>query len=78
MVGKSTCGSGETGSWKKAKMPASTMPIVSRVVATGRAMKGAERLMRWAWKRKEVFFFEKKNQKTFAVAVADLSGGTHT
>ncbi len=42
MVGKSTCGRGATGSWKKAKMPASAMPIVSSVVATGRAMKGAE------------------------------------
>ena len=42
MVGKSTCGSGETGSLKNAKMPARAMPMVSRVVATGRAMKGAE------------------------------------
>ena len=29
IVGKSTCGSGATGSSKKATMPASAMPIVS-------------------------------------------------
>jgi len=29
-------------------------------------------------RNKEVFFFEKKNQKTFACAVADLAGGTRT
>jgi hypothetical protein len=28
--------------------------------------------------RKQVFFFEKKNQKTFACTVAVLSGGTNT
>jgi hypothetical protein len=43
MVGKSTLGSGETGSLKKATNPANARPIVSRVVATGRAMKGADR-----------------------------------
>jgi len=42
IVGKSTCGSGETGSMKNAAMPASRTPIVSSVVATGRAMNGAE------------------------------------
>ena len=42
MVGKSTWGSDETGSLKKAKMPASAMANVSSVVATGRLMKGAE------------------------------------
>ena len=45
MVGKSTCGSGATGSRKKAIAPASATPKVSSVVATGRAMKGAERFM---------------------------------
>ena len=42
IVGKSTCGSGETGSLKNAKIPPSAMPIISNVVATGRAMNGAE------------------------------------
>src|SRR6185369_9174871 len=42
MVGKSTCGRGDTGRRRKASTPASTSPIVSRVVATGRFMKGAE------------------------------------
>src|SRR5258708_1424848 len=43
IVGKSTCGSGATGSLKNAKMPASASPIVSRVVATGRSMNGVDR-----------------------------------
>jgi len=42
MVGKSTCGKGETGSTLKAMPPAMAMAAVSRVVATGRRMKGAE------------------------------------
>ena len=42
IVGKSTCGSGATGSFEKASTPDSAMPIVSSVVATGREMKGAE------------------------------------
>ena len=46
MVGKSTCGSGATGSFKNARTPASAMPIVSSVVATGRLMKGAEMFIR--------------------------------
>ena len=41
MVGKSTCGSGATGSFEKAKIPANATPIVSKVVATGRLMNGA-------------------------------------
>ena len=41
MVGKSTWGSGETGSWRNANMPASAMPMVSSVVATGRRMNSA-------------------------------------
>ena len=36
MVGKSTCGSGETGRTSKAIAPAMAMAIVSNVVATGR------------------------------------------
>ena len=35
MVGKSTCGSGDTGSSRKATAPASAMASVSSVVATG-------------------------------------------
>ncbi len=45
IVGKSTCGSGETGSTLKAIPPAMAIAAVSRVVATGRRMKGAERFM---------------------------------
>src|SRR5262249_46733991 len=44
-VGKSTLGSGDTGSFMKAAAPASARPMVSNVVATGRAMKGADRFM---------------------------------
>ena len=36
IVGKSTCGSGATGNLQNANMPASAMPMVSSVVATGR------------------------------------------
>ena len=46
MVGISTSGSGETGSLKKAMVPAATNPNVSSVVATGRRMNGLDRLMR--------------------------------
>src|SRR6202041_862192 len=45
MVGISTSGSGETGSLKKAMMPAATSPNVSSVVATGRRINGLERLI---------------------------------
>src|SRR5579863_2391588 len=45
MVGKSTCGSGETGNTKNAAMPASAMAKVSSVVATGRCMNGEEMLI---------------------------------
>jgi hypothetical protein len=45
MVGKSTWGSGDTGSSRKAITPASARPKVRRVVATGRRMKGAEKFM---------------------------------
>src|SRR5580693_2491823 len=42
MVGKSTCGNGETGRTSKAMAPAMAMAIVSRVVATGRWMNGSD------------------------------------
>ncbi len=45
MVGKSTWGSGATGSRKKLMTPASAMPRVIRVVAMGRWMKGEETFM---------------------------------
>ncbi len=43
MVGKSTCGSGETGSTKNAPMPASAMPSVRSTVAMGRLTNGSDR-----------------------------------
>ena len=43
-TGRSTSGSGATGSRRKAMIPASAMARVSSVVATGRRMKGAEKL----------------------------------
>ena len=45
IVGKSTCGSGDTGSRPKASIPVSARPIVKSVVATGLVMKGAEMFM---------------------------------
>ena len=48
MVGKSTCGSGDTGNLEKPRMPAMAMPMVSNVVATGREMNGAETFIRRA------------------------------
>ena len=42
MVGKSTCGSGAIGSNWNASAPAKATPRVISVVATGRAMNGAE------------------------------------
>ena len=44
MVGKSTCGSGDTGSWVNAARPESRIASVSRMVAIGRAMNVALRL----------------------------------
>ncbi len=41
MVGKSTCGSGDTGSSRKATTPASATAMVSSVVATGLRMNGS-------------------------------------
>src|SRR5580692_4272226 len=46
MVGKSTCGNGETGRTLKAMAPAMAIATVRRVVATGRWMNGAETFMR--------------------------------
>ena len=46
MVGKSTCGSGETGRIRNATDPAKPTATSSRVVATGRRIKGSERFMR--------------------------------
>jgi len=45
MVGKSTCGSGETGKKLKATAPASATAIVNKVVATGRRMNGDDKLI---------------------------------
>jgi hypothetical protein len=44
-VGKSTCGSGETGKRLKAATPDRATASVRSVVATGFRMKGDERLM---------------------------------
>jgi hypothetical protein len=44
MVGKSTCGNGATGRNWKATTPASKIAREIREVATGRRMKGAEKL----------------------------------
>ena len=46
MVGKSTCGKGATGNKRKAMLPASNTASASKVVATGRRMKGADKFMR--------------------------------
>ena len=43
MVGISTLGSGEIGRKRYATIPDSSSPSESRMVATGRAMKGAEK-----------------------------------
>src|SRR5262245_14244883 len=45
MVGKSTCGKEATGRRRKAITPDNATAIVSRVVATGRWMNGAETFM---------------------------------
>src|SRR6185312_4835627 len=51
MVGKSTCGRGETGRSRKAMPPASAIATVSSEVATGRRMKGSDRLIAVALRR---------------------------
>ena len=45
IVGKSTCGKGATGRKRKATTPERKMAMVIRLVATGRRMKGAEKLV---------------------------------
>src|SRR5882724_7339789 len=45
IVGKSTCGRGETGNRVNAAMPESAIAMVSKVVATGLRMKIAETFM---------------------------------
>src|SRR5579883_2632200 len=45
MVGKSTCGKGDTGSRRNAATPDNATAAVNKVVATGRLIKGAERLI---------------------------------
>ena len=55
MVGKSTCGSGDTGSRRNAAIPANATPMVSSAVATGRAMKVADRFIvarQIGWRRR--------------------------
>jgi hypothetical protein len=42
MVGKSTCGSGATGSSGKATKPTKSTPAIRREVAIGLCMKGVE------------------------------------
>ena len=46
IVGKSTWGTGATGSFEKAMMPASAIPAERRIVATGLRMKGSEIFIR--------------------------------
>src|SRR5208282_831788 len=45
IVGKSTCGSGATGRKRKATAPERKIAMVMRAVATGRRIKGAEKLV---------------------------------
>jgi hypothetical protein len=45
IVGKSICGSGETGNSRNATAPASAIAAVRSVVATGRRINGEERLI---------------------------------
>ena len=58
MVGKSTCGSGDTGNSRNATAPASATAAVSSVVAMGRRMNGSEifmaivRDLARAWRRR--------------------------
>src|SRR5215469_5725943 len=46
IVGKSTCGRGDTGRTEYAIAPANAMPIVIRVVPTGRRMNVSEKFIR--------------------------------
>jgi hypothetical protein len=45
MVGKSTCGNGETGKIRNATEPAKATATISSVVATGRRIKGSAMFM---------------------------------
>ena len=45
IVGKSTCGSGETGRKLNATAPASATATVNKVVATGRRINGDDKLI---------------------------------
>src|SRR5271170_1029281 len=61
-VGKSTCGSDDTGSTRNATAPASAIAMVSSVVATGRCMNGAEifivsppeQIQDWCYRRRDM------------------------
>src|ERR1041385_7022630 len=44
IVGNSTCGNGATGRKRNARIPASSTPMVSREVPTGRLINGDETL----------------------------------
>src|SRR3984885_8609537 len=73
IVGKSTSGSGETGSTSNATAPASAIATVSSVVATGRWMNGAEMFMRGLgllhWACLEVAGWALRRQKFPALAI---------
>src|ERR1017187_4821776 len=56
MVGKSTCGSGETGSRRNAAAPARKMAMLNNAVATGRRMNGAEMLAEIFTRQSNEFF----------------------
>jgi hypothetical protein len=45
MVGKSTCGNGDTGNKRKATAPDKKIAMTRSVVATGRRMNGSEMFM---------------------------------
>src|SRR5882762_459380 len=52
MVGKSTCGSGATGSKGNATMPRSRIPAINNDVAIGRRMKTSEIFIAWLAQRR--------------------------
>src|SRR6185312_5836854 len=60
IVGKSTCGKGDTGKRVNATAPEMITPRVRRVVATGRRMNGRDRFMRRSavtgWHRRPVSY----------------------
>ena len=73
MVGKSTCGSGATGSTTNAMAPAIATATVSSVVATGRWMKGAEMFMRAPWPGLLVLGRGRCDRRRPVIAVPNLS-----